>query len=126
MEDQLGHFAISHEHAGVDALAGLGALEQVADHDGRLGKIPVAHGRAGVGALTRAGRTVEPENFLGKTKFFGRQFLLKLAPDTVKNNLGILDFEVADRSCALGLRGGGVVLRVSGHNPSLVKKQAAL
>jgi len=95
-EEDLHHFAVTDEHAGVDALLGLGTREQVADHDRVGGVVTILEDERGVGTLTGAGGAVEPENLTREGQLLAADFPLQTGPDRVEDDLAILDLKVAD------------------------------
>ena len=103
-EEDLDHLAVADEHAGVDALLGLGAGEEVADHDGLGAVIAVLEDELGVGALTGARGAVQPEDFPGERELGPAELPLEAGPDGIEDDLAILDLKVAD---AVAGRSGG-------------------
>ena len=95
-EEDLHDLAVADEHAGVDALLGLGAREQVADDDGVGGVVAILEDERGVGALAGAGGAVEPEDLAGESELLAAELALQTGPDRVEDDLAILDLEVAD------------------------------
>ena len=111
-EEDLHHFAVADEHAGVDALLGLGAREQVADHDRVGGIVTILEDERGVGPLTGAWGAVEPEDLAREGQLLATELTLQTGPDRVEDDLAILDLEVADT--ARGGSGQSVAHEVKG------------
>ena len=61
-EQNLHHFAVADEHAGVDALLGLWARKQITDHNRVGGVVAILENERGVRTLTGTRGTIEPED----------------------------------------------------------------
>jgi hypothetical protein len=94
-EQQLDHLAVTDEHPGVDALAGLGTGEKVADDDRLRVVIAILQDELGVRPLARAGRSVQPEDLPGEGQFGTAELTLQSGPDGVEDDLAVLDLQVA-------------------------------
>ena len=95
-EEDLHHFAVADEHAGVDALLGLGAREQVADHDRVGGVVAILEDERRIRTLTGARGAVEPEDFAREGQLLAADFTLQTGPDGVEDDLSIFDLKVTD------------------------------
>ena len=121
-EENLHHFAVTHEHTGVDALLGFGAREQVADHNRVGGVVAVLEDERRVRALTGARGAVKPEDLAGEGQLLAPDFAFQTGPDRIKNDLAILDLKVTDAGA--GGSGLSVAHEVKGLGVNHLKEPA--
>lgn len=94
-EEDADDLAVADHHAGVFDFAGFGRVEQGADDDGRASEAAGFEDELGLRAFTGAGGAAEEDEFFGETERLGAEGGEEIGPHGVKDQGGVLDFEVA-------------------------------
>ena len=109
---QTRYLAVADHHSRIDQFPRRRAFQKVADDD-RLGRVAaVGLDETRLCSLSRAGRAVEPDDFIWETQPLDADLLLQLIPRSSKNKVRILHLQIDGGFLRSGWR-GRVFLRFS-------------